>query len=276
MKHVHIVGIAPRAGTTLMLELMVRCFDFCAYADHEASVFVVPDRPVARYCSKSPKELAESTRALGYNADLWVICLLRDPRDVIVSRHGKQPKTFWSDLSGIEGALGALRRARGHPRFMLVRYEDLVADPDAVQDRIADRMRFLTRKARFSQFEDVADPTVEARLALGGVRPISTASVGGWRRELPRVKAQDEMSGRLCDILVELGYEPDGAWSAVLDTVRADNGPPRRKKHEHSVLRRGERLVKARLREFLYRIGHPATRRVIHADRAAGVNRARP
>ena len=105
-----------------------------------------------------------------------------------------------------------------------MRYEELVSDPDRVQAEIAGRIGWLQRIRAFSDFEQVAAPSALAVQALGGVRRVSNRSVGRWREELPRLKAQVDRYGPIDDLLVELGYEADDAWSRVLDGVAADNG----------------------------------------------------
>ncbi len=95
---VHIVGLGPRTGTTLMMELMVHCFEFDAYANHEISLLYAPAVSFDRFCSKYPYELKTAVKRLKRDPGLWVICMIRDPRDVVVSRHQKRPGAYWSNL----------------------------------------------------------------------------------------------------------------------------------------------------------------------------------
>lgn len=224
MQRVHIVGISPRSGTTLLAELMVSCFEFDGWAEHEMGIHSAPSVPVARFCSKQPAEVDEALRALRYDPNLWVICMLRDPRDVVVSRHRRAPDAYWAHLGFVKRRAALLQAGAPPARFLLVRYEDLVSDPDAVQARIEREIPFLVRRSAFSAFHKVAAPSEKSVLALNGVRRISTDSIGRWRQELPRLKAQIERHGSIDDLLIRFGYEKDAAWASVLDGVTPNNG----------------------------------------------------
>ena len=227
MKRVHIVGMSPRTGTTLMMELMASCFKFDAYADHEMSILHVPQTPVSTFCSKHPRELP--TLPFINDPNVWVICMIRDPRDVIVSKHRKAPDHFWTDLKNYRTYLTAYEKLRSkNPRLFSVVYEDLVQDPDKIQFTLERQIPFLQRTSSFSDFHKVAKPTEAAVAALGGVRKISQNSIGKWRNHMPRVKAQMELYGDISDHLIEFGYEADKNWLSELADVHADNGTHRR------------------------------------------------
>ena len=176
-----------------------------------------PRPPV--YCSKSPNELVHVARVLGFDSSLYAIHVLRDPRDVVVSRHSKFPDKYWVDMSVW---LRNQKLARGlgkHKRFVTVKYEDLVSDPDAVQNLLCEKMPFLNKLHDFSAYSELVRPSPDALLALHGVRPISTRSVGNWRNHLPRLKGQVETFGPISEELVRLGYDTDDAWTSLLGGV---------------------------------------------------------
>ena len=84
---------------------------------------------------------------------------MRDPRDVIVSRHGQDRERYWTSLRIWKQRLPIVRALSGHDRFLLVRYEDLVADPDRVERHI---------------LESAAVPRIAAAVSLvsGGRRAV--------------------------------------------------------------------------------------------------------
>ena len=43
---------------------------------------------------------------------------------------------------------------------------------------------------------------------MHSVRPIAPTSIGRWRENLPRIKAQQELHGSLTPDLIECGYDP--------------------------------------------------------------------
>jgi hypothetical protein len=216
---IHIVGCAPRSGTTLVYELITHCFEVQPFGKHEMSLFVdlKPRPPV--YCSKSPNELVHVARVLRFDPSLYAIYVLRDPRDVVVSRHSKFPDKYWVDMSIWLRNQKLANKLGKNKRFITVRYEDLVSDPDAVQNLLCERMPFLNKLHDFSAYSELVKPSPDALLALRGVRPISQQSVGNWRNHLPRLKAQIQTYRPISEDLVRLGYETDDAWTSQLDGI---------------------------------------------------------
>lgn len=224
MKHVHIASVSPRTGTTLMMELMVSSFEFGDCPVHEHTLLIPPISQPDLYCSKCPAidDVRIAYSALNQNPDLWIIGMVRDPRDVVVSRHGYRPDLYWGSLGVIKERSNYFRRAMQHPRFILVRYEDLVSDPDKIQEMLKSKIPFLKQKAKFSDFsKEVAIPK-QAVHALNGTRAVSTKSIERWRNELPRLKGQIAKYGPIDKLMRELGYEIEDGWDHVMDDVEPD------------------------------------------------------
>lgn len=221
MYRIHIVGVGPRTGTTLLAECMAACFDIDGVEPHEAPL-TAHRRNTEIYLTKRPFDLAFVGPRLRVDRRFFVLCMLRDPRDAVVSKHGSDSARYWTPLALWKWQIDHARRFRAHPNFLLVRYEDLVASPDAVQATIAERLPFLRTRAAFSDFHRVADPSAKSVAALGGVRPISGDRIGNWRQHLPRLAGQLAASGPITPELIEFGYERDASWEAVLDGVDAD------------------------------------------------------
>ena len=120
MKHVHIVG-APRSGTTLLLELMTSGFAFEAWSDVERTLLEPPPQGIATYCSKQPGDHRVLRWFLLANSDLYALAMTRDPRDVVVSRHGRAPDRYWTNLRMWRQAQRNLARLHGHPRVAALR-----------------------------------------------------------------------------------------------------------------------------------------------------------
>lgn len=222
-RRIHIVGCSPRSGTTLMTELMVNGFAIDGYAEHETSIFHRPVEPFRVFCSKWPHDIDVIRPLLAIDRHLWVIFMLRDPRDVVVSRHPQDPGVYYTNLGLWKRYAGIARRLQSHPRFRIVRYEDLVNEPDEVQVRLARWLCFLEVRASFSDYHRSARPSGRSDLALRGVRPIDARSVGRWRQHKPRIAAQLRLHGSITDELLEMKYERDDAWLAELAGVEADH-----------------------------------------------------
>ncbi len=111
---------------------------------------------------------------------------------------------------------------RDHPRFITVRYEDLVSRPDCINEMIRERMPFLKPKESFRNFYLHARPSSFSADALNGLRPLSEKSVGNWHNHMARVLGQINKHGSIATDLVEYGYERDDSWEKALASVTPD------------------------------------------------------
>lgn len=255
-KHIHIVGCLPRSGTTLMTELMITCFDIDGYTDHEYSIFKEYPFKYQVLCTKKPNDIKRVAYPLTVNPSLFVIYMLRDPRDAIASRSHKNNqsgKKIWGNLHDWLLHQEFANALANDTRFIIVKYEDLVTNPDGVQQQLSSSLPFLRVKAKFSEYHLVANPSKKSEDALGGARPISASSIGNWRNNKPYLKAQLDKYGDISQILIALGYEKDERWLTELDGVIADNSEEPIKKKSKTRLW-WEKYVTQSRRRVLYRL----------------------
>ena len=220
-RHIHIVSCSPRSGTTLLHEAMVTCFHVDKHYDHEIRFNLVSGKDGELVISKRPKDIMYMADVLD-DPELYVIYILRDPRDVIVSRHGKNRELYYSNIRLWREIHSYAKRLSGHKRFLEVRYEDFVTDPDAVQAAIAEKFPWLIKIHDFSQYHKHAQVSEKSRLAMHSVRPIAPTSIGVWKQHLPRIQGQQDLHGSLTPDLVACGYERSSDWEHVLDNVQPD------------------------------------------------------
>jgi hypothetical protein len=225
MKHIHIVGSGPRTGSTLMAEAMIACFNIDRHTAHEDRVFLKAPAGTEVYLTKQIKDILVIQQFLDLDPNLYAICMIRDPRDMIVSRHDKDPDRYWAGLRYWNTYVPYWRRVRSHPRMITIRYEDFVSDPDATQEHLMSRMPFLQRVAPFSRYHEVADPSAKSLMALRGIRQISPAGIGTWRNHRARVAGQIQLHGSIAEDLIEFGYEEDDEWTKGLVGVEPDTAP---------------------------------------------------
>jgi len=225
MHRIHIVGASPRSGTTLIAEAMVACFDIDLYCDHEARIFSPPPGPGEIFLTKAPRDILLAEAALEKTSDLYLVYMLRDPRNIIVSRHRRNPQRYWASLKFWKAYTPCARRLKDHPRFITLRYEELLADPDRVQAVLMSRLPFLRQRAPFSTYHEVAQPARAAVQALNGVRPITAERADKWRDHLPRIAGQISQHGSIAEDLIEFGYESDDSWLAEIENVEPDTSP---------------------------------------------------
>jgi len=221
MKRIHVVSTGPRTGTTLMAELIYSCFDVDQYCEHEARIFKEPNKKGNIFLTKYPT-LFDVGIPLILNRHLYIICILRDPRNSIVSIHGNSPDQYWAGLKYWKLQLPIWYKLKKHSRFVTIKYEDLINDPDRIQEYISERLPFLRRKGQFSNYHKLASPSSKSMKAMRGIRKISTSGTANWRNHLPRVKAQLEIHGSISQDLIELGYENDEKWTDLLRDIEPD------------------------------------------------------
>ncbi|WP_133300596.1 sulfotransferase [Seongchinamella sediminis] len=218
MKRLHIVG-CPRSGTTLLMELVSTCFASGGYCEHELSIF----EPVADvadvYFSKQPNDIRQLRHIFHRDEQLYVIYMGRDPRAVITSKHRENPGQYFCNYRVWHECDQAAQRYETHPRFLRLRYEDLVSDADAVQRQIVQRFGFLRQLHPFSEFHLHSQPSAASQRAMNGLREVNRESLDKWRQHLPRVAQQLRDHPGLAADLQRLGYEPDRQWTAVLEGV---------------------------------------------------------
>ncbi len=210
--HLHIIGCSTRSGTTLLHHLIRTCFNIDDTCSHEVSAYHVRTYPGAIYCSKYPHDTPFIEPLLRINPNFYCICLIRDPRDVIVSKHRNFKHAYHSNLRVWKHYTGFAQKLRNHPRLMFVRYEDLVSQPDHVQQAIRAQFDFLEQRRPFSRAHEVDDVDEQSRRALHGWREVSTDSIGRWQAHPQRVADQIWRHGSIDETLQYWGYESSTAW----------------------------------------------------------------
>jgi len=232
LNKLHIVG-CPRSGTTLLMELMSTCFHSDEHCEHEVSIFDPPPIDQGIYFSKKPSDIKNLHHIYPHDPTLYLIYVVRDPRAVISSLHHSNREQYFCNYRAWQACDDAAQqylpggRFSNQRRFLQIRYEDLVADPDQVQKDIAAQFPFLQMLHTFSTFSNHAKPSASARSAMNGLRPISQDSVSGWQRHLPRIKEQLQRRPAMAEALLRLAYEADHSWQKLLQDVEAQEFPCR-------------------------------------------------
>lgn len=201
---------------------MVTCFKVDKHYDHEIRFNLVDARDGQTLITKRPKDTMYMPAVIDDDPDIYVIYVMRDPRDVICSRHGKNRDMYYSNIRLWREMHGYAKQMAGHDRFLEIRYEDFVRDPDAIQDIIAQKFPWLEKIHDFSEYHEYAQISEKSITAMHSVRPIAPTSVGVWTRHPGRIKGQQIIHGSLSPDLIECGYEASADWEQVLDAVEPD------------------------------------------------------
>ncbi len=241
MKRIHIVGSSPRSGTTLLNEVMGVCFDIDSSAAYENPIYNW-NYEADIQLSKWPTDIMRVSPLIHLMPNLYFVYCIRDPRDSVVSKHRADRTRYWTSLTYFKTYAPIGKKFADHPRFVTVRYEDFVSEPDKVQAYLMERLPFLKKKADFSRFHEIANPSVASNKALRGTRPIAPISIGNWRNHLPRIAGQIKQHGDITPILTEYGYEKDASWLEELKHVEPDTSP------SHSPEFLDKKMLRNRLR----------------------------
>ena len=114
----------------------------------------------------------------------------------------------------------AIRALRGHPRYLVLRYEDLLRDPAGIQKQVDTHLPFLQRLRAFEAYPEGVETLHEhSEKALGGIRPFDTARIDSWREHLGRVRKEFEANPSFQIELTAFGYEADASWTQQLDGI---------------------------------------------------------
>lgn len=217
---IHIVSCSPRSGTTLFHEMMVNCFDVELSYLSEKSVFRTDFIKGGLTVIKDPNEVFYMKCMLAIEPRLHVLYLSRDPRDVVTSIHrGGGEGSYCTGINRWIEYQQEFDKIKGHPRVLEVKYEDLVSSCDEIQNQLLKKFDFLVKKKSFSSYHEQARPSELSLVAMNGLRPVSTKSLGSWKKHLERIKQQLIKCPELPNILIKYGYESDKEWLGLLDTV---------------------------------------------------------
>lgn len=157
---IFIAGCA-RSGTTLMQRLM-GCFHgvYVEPGEHPLErlyeIKTELEHVVVKRNSKGHSELLSIREGTG------LIYMVRHPYDCMTSYHPRTrdrgyhvtPERWFTEFEAWLAFRASVQRRRRDVGVVVVRYEDLVVDPDQTQRAIADHFG-LERRVRFSEAEDI-------------------------------------------------------------------------------------------------------------------------
>lgn len=211
------------------MELISTCFDSDGFCEHEMSIFQPLDlNPSTQlYFTKQPNDIKQLSHIFDKDDNLFIIYSGRDPRAVISSKHRESPDQYFCNYRVWSECDRAAQRFQGHPRFMSLRYEDLVDDADTVQHNITERFSFLQRRHLFSEYSEFAQPSSASQQAMNGLREVNSDSLKKWRDHLPRIAQQYNRHPSLAQDLRRLGYEANDNWMKILEGTQPQIYPCR-------------------------------------------------
>jgi hypothetical protein len=203
-RRIYVAGCA-RSGTWLATALM-SCF--------EGVQMVAEESMSGRFLRIEPRApcivLKRSSDAYGALAgappEIEIVYVVRHPFDVLTSAHtGREryatPERWKAEMA----AFRALIEAR-HAGLHILPYEDMVLEPAATQQRMAQALDLRIRHP-FARFDEVVSFDDGAVAAMHGLRAPDAKSVGRWRRDAEQFAYVKSVAPQL---------EPELSWLANL------------------------------------------------------------
>lgn len=180
-----------------------------------------------RWAEKSPRNVQTLDYVFGVFPKARFLHMVRDGRDVACSlrtfpRHSVEegrlkPLGTWNDLGpGIErwvSDISASLAYRADPRYLEVRYEDLVLETRNTLQKV---LKFIGEPwddavLRHYEISSGSRDVTKFPQNPEAVRPIIGESIGRWRRDLAATE-QALFKEKAGSLLVDLGYETSYGW----------------------------------------------------------------
>lgn len=237
----------PRGGTSLLYNMLSASLEGFRFEDFEIPAEYRLHR-LGNIASKFPLDILNADRWPSLNVHhkrILVIGVVRDPRDVMTSRHPVVPDRYfighdhswwpqnedfseWKfDAPGIIPVHRALQQMEQEEAlsFLRVRYEDLVTDPEATQNLLAERFGlefdhsfrdFHERRDRLAYRYQGRTAARDPSLVRENKAPDPTRA-GKWRAPEHRARIIEQFTAcpELFSVLRNDGYEPDDSWFEV-------------------------------------------------------------
>lgn len=137
---------------------------------------------------KTPAHIADATELLEKFHECRAIQIVRDPRAVLASYRGVKVGTNQAAavIREWQGAWQAHKVLVDHPRYLLIRYEDLIADSESVLRKVCTTLDVPFDESMLA-FHTRADKGYAEEQAhhQSTLKPLFTSSLDAWKQNLP-------------------------------------------------------------------------------------------
>lgn len=228
-EHVIIVGPA-RSGTTLLYNMCRHSVSGEIYAPGAETPAVASLKKFSSaYLTKRPLDLFEVDKIiklLGPIRDLKFIITVRDPRSLVTSFHKSIPFQYYQSWDygfytgpypsftrpGVGKAFAEIEKIKnnGAIKSLIVRYEDLVSNPESIKQKIEKYVDFKMEK-NFSYFHR-SDIPETLKIQFNSVRPVDSKNAERWKNKKyqKRLSLQFKLFPEIKTVIEKYGYVMDG------------------------------------------------------------------
>jgi len=212
-----------------MLRTTVTNFGFL---DRERSACAVIAATPQDYATKRPLDIFDIDKIVAANLlrkRIFCIILIRDIRSIITSRHQNVPDDYFIGFDhqyyvrdgtatfanpGIIQTHNAITRTwqRRDLTKIILRYEDILRDGEAIQAQLGAAIGFQYRGAFRDFYKHETPPALEYQLNIR--RAPDRDAIVAWRGAKHRQRITDQFTRcpQLFDLLRAYGYEADDLW----------------------------------------------------------------
>lgn len=157
---------------------------------------------------KFPKKAGKLEKWLS-DEEFGAIYMMRDPRDVLVSRHFLKPHKYWVQPKRWIAAAEIAESLQEKDRVLLVKYEDLLSRPKKVQRQIAGAFG-LEVGTPFDECHKHFDKEDVTNISnMNGARPFDSSRIGNWKNDPSKeryINGKLKQHPELIEYMKKFGY----------------------------------------------------------------------
>lgn len=139
-------------------------------------------RRAKRFCEKSPRNILRVEEIdQYYNGNFKMIQIIRDGRDVILSKHPSAENEYWVSPERWINDVSEGLKYMDHPNVHTIRYEDLIKDYENTIRGVCDFLD-IAYTDEIANWHNHANVRKNRAYFTKQVQKISTSSIGKWQK----------------------------------------------------------------------------------------------
>jgi len=173
---------------------------------HMSLLFNSIPATATRWVEKSPSNIRHIEKISAYTGGQFkFIQIIRDGRDVILSRHPTAPDRYWVEPERWINDVTVGLKWMNDPHVYTIKYEDLLSNYEVTIRGICDHIGIATTPEILNWHKHAR--VTENRAFFSKVQPLSTSSIGKWR-DPKNEKRVAQLTGKpeAVALLQQLGY----------------------------------------------------------------------